>query len=466
MKNKVHNAVVEMADTSILGETKDKLEETISQHNSSRLDLEGGDDPPPEEGGEAPPMEEMEDPIAKISAFLTQIPPNWELAEAHGKANGVVNSSETQVDFENPDSYCQCCQLPIPSEQHLYPICVDNTQLGDLGPGFPLFFIFMKYLCIYLLWLSLIFFLPMAILIYSALTELQQNLAPYDSEFALFSFGALIHHTGEVGYENLDVTKRQEYINIYGMIYLISVLFSALFFAYIKTKIWQNINELDQAAFTPSDFCIMGQNIGFEAGAGPKEIEEGIKAFLNDNFEGLGEKVVYVNPAYKIGEFYKVSTRYTELTKLNTILNAYKEKHELSDEQMQEYADMGETAPEDYPRINTSCGGKCGARPVTMTEVKEELTEVEEKIAAFEKQATDDADPEEQREKFTGIVFIVFQNPQDCLRVTANNNWFPMTKFIVRTFFPCCAPDTWRFVFERAPEPSDIYWENMGVTTL
>jgi hypothetical protein len=70
-------------------------------------------------------------------------------------------------------------------------------------------------------------------------------LAPYDSEFALFSFGALIHHTGEVGYENLDVTKRQEYINIYGMIYLISVLFSALFFAYMKTKIWQNINELD-----------------------------------------------------------------------------------------------------------------------------------------------------------------------------------------------------------------------------
>jgi hypothetical protein len=43
-----------------------------------------------------------------------------------------------------------------------------------------------------------------------------------------------------------------------------------------------------------------------------------------------------------------------------------------------------------------------------MTEVKEELTEVEEKIAAFEKRATDDADPEEQREKFTGIVFIVF----------------------------------------------------------
>ena len=70
--------------------------------------MEGGDDPPAE-GEEGPPMEEMEDPMAKIAAFLSQMPPNWELAEAHGKANLVVNSSETEVDFENPDSFCQCC---------------------------------------------------------------------------------------------------------------------------------------------------------------------------------------------------------------------------------------------------------------------------------------------------------------------------------------------------------------------
>jgi hypothetical protein len=98
--------------------------------------------------------------------------------------------------------------LPIPTEDNLYPLCVDNTGLGDLGPGFPLFFIFMKYLAIYLLILSVIFFLPMAVLISTALLELRVNLAPYDSEFALFSFGALIHHIGEDGYEDLDAEKR------------------------------------------------------------------------------------------------------------------------------------------------------------------------------------------------------------------------------------------------------------------
>lgn len=166
------------------------------------------------------------------------MPPDWEKAEAHGKANRVVNSSEMEMNFEDESSYCACCQLPIPTDENLYPLCVDNTHLGDLGPGFPLFFIFMKYLAIYLFFLTIIFFLPMAILIYGAMTELTANLAPYDSEFALFSFGALVHHAGEVGYENLDVKKRQEYINIYGAIYFVSVFFSAIYFAYMKTKIW------------------------------------------------------------------------------------------------------------------------------------------------------------------------------------------------------------------------------------
>ena len=100
----------------------------------------------------------------------------------------------------------------------------------------------------------------------------------------------------------------------------------------MKTKIRQNIDELDHTAFTPSDFCIMAHNVDFKQGAGPQEIEEGFRSFFNKNFDGIGDRIVYVNPAYKIGEFYEVSTRYTELTKLNTILEAYKEEHQLSDE--------------------------------------------------------------------------------------------------------------------------------------
>ena len=116
-----------------------------------------------------------------------------------------------------------------------------------------------------------------------------------------------------------------------GVIYLIAIFFSGIFFAYIKTKLQQKIDELDHAAFTPSDFCIMGQNMDFE-GYSPQEIKEGVKQNFDENYNGIGEQIVYVNPAYYIGDFYKVSTRYTELTKLKIILEAYKKNKELTDE--------------------------------------------------------------------------------------------------------------------------------------
>jgi hypothetical protein len=279
------------------------------------LDLEGGDEPPAEE--------EM-DPMAQIAAFLTQIPPNWELAELHSKANLVVNSSSMQLNFEDKSSFCQCCQLPIPKEENMYPICVDNTQLGDLGPGFPLFFIFMKYLAWFCFFLTIFYFLPAMFMINAALMELKSKLGPEDSQFALFSLGALIHHVGDVGYDNLDIKKRQEFLNLYGAIFFFNIIFSAFFLAWIKTKLFQKINELDQSAFTPSDFCVMGSNIDFgDDQYSPEELKKCLVEYFNDYYVGLGSEIVYVNPAYKIGDFYKVSTRYAEVSKLKVILEAY-----------------------------------------------------------------------------------------------------------------------------------------------
>jgi hypothetical protein len=98
--------------------------------------------------------------------------------------------------------------------------------------------------------------------------------------------------------------------------------------------------------------------------------------YFNDNYDGLGESVVYVNPAYKIGAFYKLSTRFAELNKLKMIIAAYKEEGKFSDEQMKEFAE-GETAPEDYPKIKSGFYGK---KPVNSQEVDDEFKEVEESI--------------------------------------------------------------------------------------
>ena len=69
---------------------------------------------------------------------------------------------------------------------------------------------------------------------------------------------------------------------------------------------------MDQAVFTPSDFCIMGTGMKFEAHS-IEAIKNEVIDFFNDAYDGLGNEIEYVNPAYKIGDFYKVTARYTEL---------------------------------------------------------------------------------------------------------------------------------------------------------
>ena len=91
-------------------------------------------------------------------------------------------------------------------------------------------------------------------------------------------------------------------------------------------------------------------------GYSTEDIKQGVIDYFNDNYEGLGDNVVYVNPAYKIGAFYKLSTRYAELNKLKMILAMYKKECKFSDDEMLEFAE-GENAPDNYPKVKQ---GLCG----------------------------------------------------------------------------------------------------------
>ena len=99
------------------------------------------------------------------------MPPDWEAAKLHAEANRVVNASSTNLDLQNPESYCLCCQMPYPADKDFFELCCPDTELGSMGPGFPLFFIFMKYLMVYLFIITLIYFLPISFLISSALGD-------------------------------------------------------------------------------------------------------------------------------------------------------------------------------------------------------------------------------------------------------------------------------------------------------
>ena len=102
---------------------------------------------------------------SKAEKFLNQIPPDWDLAEKHGKANLAYDLSQCSEPYNaNSDNFCHCCQKQIPDQSMFYPLG-DNYILGELGEGYPVLFQLMKYLNWLLLLMMLTFFIPVIIVI-------------------------------------------------------------------------------------------------------------------------------------------------------------------------------------------------------------------------------------------------------------------------------------------------------------
>ena len=125
-----------------------------------------------------------------MAARLCRIPPDWDAAEKHGKANLVVDRSKSELDLDDPSSFCQCgCDQPYSTE--FYDLCSDNETLGELGPGFPLYFEFIKHLGYISLVLTIIYFIPCAGLMAQAYQKIKEK-DPDAKVLAVYSFGAFV----------------------------------------------------------------------------------------------------------------------------------------------------------------------------------------------------------------------------------------------------------------------------------
>lgn len=51
------------------------------------------------------------------------------------------------------------------------------------------------------------------------------------------------------------------------------------------------IEELDQDAITPSDYCLMGCHMNFDRDYSQKGIEKELRDYLNKNYGGFGAKI-------------------------------------------------------------------------------------------------------------------------------------------------------------------------------
>ncbi len=118
----------------------------------------------------------------------------------------------------------------------------------------------MKYIIFYLFWITLIYFVPTAFNLKTSLDDFE-SLDTQDSAIALFSYGAFIHRSDE---DSMNLHKRQKAINLLAALYFTSVVFSLLYFTWMRRRLLIKITELDDKALTPSDYCLMGMNMKFE----------------------------------------------------------------------------------------------------------------------------------------------------------------------------------------------------------
>ena len=187
-------------------------------------------------------------------------------------------------------------------------------------------------------------------------------------------------------------------------------------------------------------------------------IEDSLKDYFQSNFDIDPSHVMYVNPCFSIDDFYKVSDRFTTVQKHMGIIKAYCQEEGIEDG---EYKSRMEAEHEGMPKVKT---GMCSSAVLDLAAVQTEMNEVTDLIAAQEKTVGNQGDVEEQEKAFTKIVFVVFEYPSDCQKVCEGQTHWTI-RILKRIIDPCgiCFDKSAYYAWSRAPEPSDVYWENLHV---
>lgn len=309
---------------------------------------------------------------------------------------------------------CQCCGLSWDNEK--IPICVPVRQLDQLGPGFPLYFKFVLFL---ILNLFLIFVISG---IYSAIRNY---------------FGDACEKWMEQGYINecfpdivrvFSISNRKVFTDHIekGLNFFVFILLTILTVNF-RGRMKILVKDIDKNQITPSDYTLLFNGI-------PQgETEASIKDFFEE-FALKKEKVeVYqVSLVYKIGEYVDWGVKKQNLLKQQAVLSSKTKTTE----------------------INTK-----------LDKIKAELTTLEGNMKKFELECKSNI-----ATKFSGLVFVSFNTQNQAKKVLKQWKLSGIEK-VAYKFLPCLGKFTTNYKghilnCQRAPEPSDVFWENLGYSTV
>lgn len=194
-----------------------------------------------------------------------------------------------------------------------------------------------------------------------------------------------------------------------------------------------------------------------------EEVVEWFKEFYDDL------EVRYVNYCYDIGDIVKAVRRLTNLQQIRSYLVSYKQKRLREEGCTEDYAEENGISLHPPPATFCYCNKK---EYPNLNALEDAIEKLEDRINKLK----DEMDVNTDRDLFCGTAFLVLNRQNQATRL-ANYFEVPLFRraisFLLINILKCRQRqiderywDGQRIYVERAAEPTDVYWENLNVTTL
>jgi hypothetical protein len=332
--------------------------------------------------------------------------------------------------------------MPLPPISKKFKLCESVLELSDIGVGFPLFFTLKKY------FIMMFFFM---FLFVGCWTMIVNILADRGGEWAddkkanIFTKTSLGNHgKKEENYESAEVTVQPFF-------HLGVIVLNLMFCIYIRIKILRTDRKLDEQTIKPSDFWVMISNI-------PKEttlIE--LDEYLKETFQATKiEKVIFSYEIYEIVENIRKKQKLKNLIEQKIRSNENIEKSK-------------ETSQQKRPNRYLFCWWK--KHDSSLGELEEKLKIAEDNISNYKGKLGTNV----RAYPFTGIAFVIFNHQSDVTKVIQHykisriNRIFRFIAYKIWRWRKIIQGDQYfganRLYAHRAPEPTDILWENLNIKT-
>lgn len=326
------------------------------------------------------------------------------------------------LDHDNVIDVCPCCGSPF--DNQLVPLCENHNKLDFLGPGFPLFYEFLIFcvVCIGLL------FLIQGV--YGMSTNPDGNgcrLANLKNTGVKCSENGINHYSWFNKEERDDV---QSGLNLCGAFVLLIVL------NIFKHRHKSVEIRLDNDNVSPSDYTIQVSELP------ATEKEEDIKKFFESCLPNRSIVISKISLAYFVEDYVGLIRRKDALIarQSNIMSNII-------------HTEKKTKTPQPILRKKKE-------------DMDRELADIQAKIEQFESECETTAG-----QKFCGVAFISLQREEDqeALLKYWERSFFETILIIVMSRLFRKQSKTYKgniVTVRRAPEPSDVIWENLGYNSL